>query len=601
MRIVKKDYRFLLVLSFVLIYSCKAFAQAGIAKPTKPQLVTREQDIAGAVDRYAQQVLSTWQLPGMALALSVDNKVILSKGYGVKELRPSDGIGFQGVRYSENSTQAGVKSVVNNPGEPINSSTIFHIASVTKSFTATVMAQLVEEGKFKWTDTLKNLLPDFNIFNTPDSYSTAGISSNYVTGNMLVRDALLHSTGLYNEAGTYFGNLGYSREDTYKMLAYLKPEFSFRSSYSYNNISFMICQKLIEKYTGSSWEENIRTRIFKPLGMTASTMNAEGFAAAEDVATPHDYRYIGGGKAATPPLYGDEQALKWLTFIGPAGSICSNVEELVKYAQMHCNNGYIVNRDARGVVRDTAYIMPRRAMLPLHRGYTVVSQDSTMIRLYGLCWFVEQNNRYKIYFHTGTSWGMTALCFFVPENKIAGCLLLNAEVGANARYGLMRKIVDIVRKAQGLDTDMAERDYNREFWNSYKREQQRRIARQNASKKPKYIAPPKNNQELAGLYRKDVKSLQLAALQDSTDVQNLFGDIIIRQRNNTLYYLPAKYKDMPQWEKPLKHKSGTTYTFRSDGHAFEITFNIENGRVVGLTREFGNQEENSFGGWYRVE
>ena len=118
------------------------------------------------------------------------------------------------------------------------------------------------------------------------------------------------------------------------------------------------------------------------------------------------------------PLYGDEQALNWLTVIGPAGSLVSNVEDLIRYAQFHCNNGYIVNRDKEGNVVDTTVVMPRKAMLPLHRGYTVVSQDSSMMRLYGMCWFIEQNHDYKLYFHTGTSWGVTSFEIIKAGNNI---------------------------------------------------------------------------------------------------------------------------------------------------------------------------------------
>ena len=81
-------------------------------------LFAQQSDIATKIDEYAQQVMKTWQLPGFAMAVSVDNKVIFKKGYGVKELRPANGVGFQGVRFDEcKMTQAGVKPVVNNPGD----------------------------------------------------------------------------------------------------------------------------------------------------------------------------------------------------------------------------------------------------------------------------------------------------------------------------------------------------------------------------------------------------------------------------------------------------------------------------------------------------
>ena len=532
-------------------------------------LSAQDSDFAKKVDEYVLQVMDTWQLPGAAVAISVDNKVVFKKAYGVKELRPADGVGFAGVKYDEcKFAQAGVKPVVNKPGDPVNTSSLFQIASVSKSFTATVMAQLVDEGKFKWTDTVKKLLPDFRMFPGDD----------YVTNNMLVRDALLHSTGLVNEAGTYFGNQGYDRDETYTMLGLLKPGFSFRSAYDYNNITFVVCSKLIEKYTGKSWEENVRERVFKPLGMTSSTMNADGFAAAKDVVTPHDWTYSGDGKATVLPLYGDEQALNWLTVIGPAGSLCSTVEDLIRYAQFHCNNGYIVNRDGEGNVVDTTFIMPRKAMLPLHRGYTVTSQDSTMMRLYGMCWFIEQNNRYKLYFHTGTSWGVTAICYFVPELKLAGCVLLNCEVGANPRYAIMRRVIDLVR---GEKEPL--RDYSTEYWKDYTSYRDKVIAEQKAKPKPDVFPEVANPGIFAGTYTKEAP----------------FGDIIITYEKGKLYRIPAKFKGVKEWKKELKHKSGTTYVFRSDGHGFELTFNMEDGKVTGFDQEFGEGEEKAFGGWTR--
>ena len=276
------------------IFMKRLFLFSAIVLGLMAPLSAQDSDFASKVDDYVKQVMETWQIPGASVAVSVDNKVVFMKAYGVKELRPADGVGFAGVKYDEcKFTQAGVKPVVNKPGDLVKTSSMFQIASVSKSFTATVMAQLVNEGKFKWTDTVKKLLPDFEMFK----------DNPYVSNNMLVRDALLHSTGLVDEAGTYFGNLGYDREDTYKLLGFLKPGFSFRSGYDYNNITFVVCSKLIEKYTGKSWEDNVRERVFKPLGMKSSTMNADGFAAAKDVVTPPGSQLADRDRSGRQPCF----------------------------------------------------------------------------------------------------------------------------------------------------------------------------------------------------------------------------------------------------------------------------------------------------------
>ncbi|MBQ1886887.1 MAG: hypothetical protein II157_06775, partial [Bacteroidales bacterium] len=244
--------------------------------------------------------------------------------------------------------------------------------------------------------------------------------------------------------------------------------------------------------------------------------------------------------------------------------------------QFHCNNGYIVNRDKDGNVKDTTFVMPRKAMLPLHRGYTVVSQDSTMMRLYGMCWFIEQNHDYKLYFHTGTSWGVTAICYFVPELKLAGCVLLNCEVGASPRYAIMRRVIDLVRgAAEPL------RDYSEEYWKDYVSSREKAIAEQNAKPKPEVKPEVADKSIFAGTYTKEAP----------------FGDVIITFEKGKLYRVPAKFADKKEWKKELRHKSGTTYSFRSDGHAFEVTFNMEDGKVTGFDQEFGEREEKAFGGW----
>lgn len=549
--------------------------------------INSEEELVNRIDSYAYKVMEQWHLPGFAMAVSVDNKVILSKGYGVKELRPKDGVGFKGARFDDRSiASGGVQGVVNEPNASIDSKTIFQIGSISKSFTAAIMAQLVEQKKVKWTDKVVDILPDFKMFTSEDGY---------VTNNMMVRDCFLHSTGLVNEAGTYFGNLGYSRHDIYKLLGRMEPGFSFRSAYDYNNITFMIAWEIIEKITGRSWEDLLKEHIFNPLGMTSSKVNADGFALSKNVATPHDWRYT--GKIEVLPLYGNEQALNWLTVIGPAGGVSSNVEDMIRYAQFHCNNGYLVNRDESGNVIDTTFIMPRGAMNSLHRGYTVTSQDSTKTNLYAMCWFVEQNNRFRLYFHTGTTWGMTAICFFVPEHKLCGVILVNSEVNANPRYAIMRRVIDLVRIYQDKDVEPAVlRDYSTEYYTDYIAAREKSLLAESKESKSQFIPQIEDVSIFAGKYTKD----------------ELFGDLYITyEKPNRLYIEMGKMKGKPGYKNELKHISGNTYEFRCDGYGFKVTFDTTETQkqpsdqsspkrqltVDGLSMEFGCGEESYFGGW----
>ncbi|MBQ5827574.1 MAG: serine hydrolase [Bacteroidales bacterium] len=566
------------LLAAALLVCGVAFGQD--SKPSKEEVVKE-------IDNYIQEVMDTWKIPGMAAAFSLDNQPLFAKGYGVKEVRPADGIGFRGIPASDRRiASGGVPGVVNTPGEPIDVNTVFQIGSVSKSFTATIMGQLVDEGLVNWNDTVKNILPDFRYYDP------------YVTENMQVIDVMTHSTGIGGQVGTYFPNLGYDRDDCYRMLALIKPAYSFRGAYQYNNSTFLIAEKIIEKVTGKSWEENLQERVFNKAGMKSSSANAEGFAASKNVATPHDYRYTTvelakmqfpeladvpadtKGEIVTLPLYGDEQALYWLTGVGPAGSINSTVMDMLRYAQMHMNNGYIVDpvyarKDVGGApsAMDTTFVMSEKAMRKLHTGVTITSQADNRTTLYAQCWFVEQNNRYRLYFHTGTTWGMTAICFFVPEIKLSGVLLSNCEMGSNPRYAIMYKLIDLV---MGLPS----KDYNKDYFESYITSNEKSWAKELAAEKPAKVAPAPEK-AIIGEYAKD----------------ELFGDARISKGKDGLYIELGKMG----YRNKLVHQNGNTWLFRSDGYAFpvEFAFDAQGKKATGFIVKFPNGEEESIGGWSR--
>lgn len=530
------------------------------------------------IDKYIQQVQQQWQLPGLAAAFSINGKLVYAKGFGVKEQRPSNGVGYKGSLPSDTKiASGGYKGVVNEPGLCIDENTVFQIGSVSKSFTATVIADLIDEGKLSWEDTVKNILPDFKMYDP------------WVTANMQLKDIMTHRTGLAGQAGTYIPNLGYTRDDVYKMMALIKPTYSFRGGYEYNNITFIIAEKIIEKITGKSWEESVKERILQPLGMDATSLNAEGFANSKNVATPHDYSYK--GEIVTLPLYSDEQALHWLTVVGPAGSVNSSVADMARYAQMHNNNGWYVKAPG-----DTVRIMSEKTMKNLHKGVTITSQNDTRTTLYAPCWFVEQNNRYRLYFHTGTTWGMTALCFYVPGINLSGVILVNSEANTSPRYSIMRRLIDLMLASNnGEDLNSEEsvanlRDYSKEDFTEWY-----------ASAKKDWEKEQADMGAVADSIAKGLKKLpavpQQKALVGRYEKDELFGNAEITLEKDGLYISIGKMG----YKNKLNHVEGTRYEFRSDGHGFPVQFTMdEQGKkATGFVVAFNYGEENDFGGWIR--
>lgn len=509
-----------------------ALAQTSENIPTRHQVLTDEQ-IVENIDKYAEQVRLDWKIPGMAVTLKKDGKVLLMKGYGVKD----------SARLADK----------------VDENTLFQIGSVSKSFTAAVVASLVDEGLLSWEDTVKNILPDFEMYDP------------WVSQHMQIKDLTSHRTGLQEQVGTYIPNMGYDRDDVYRMLKLLKPVYTFRGDYQYNNITFIPVAKIIEKVTGKSWEENVRERIFAPLGMTQSTLNGEGFKPALEAGTAAlPYEFVRkDGQMVVRPLYGDEQALWWLTVVGPAGSVCCTPQDLLKWAEFHLNNGKVGDRQ----------VISEKQMNYLHRGTTITSQNSGRTTLYGHCWYVEQTRKARIYFHTGTTWGMTTLCFFVPELNLCGTVQVNSEAPGEPRHAIARRAIDLFLGYEDYD-------YNAEYlkeWYEY--------AAQRAEKDAKALSE-----------RVEVPAPALDRIKGGYTKEEPFGDATVSIEGGKPYIVIGP----KGWKRELRHVNGNIFNFRMDGWGFDITFLFEEGTAgssmksaYGFEIAWGEGEEKDLGIWKR--
>jgi len=511
---------------------------------------------------YAKEVQKLWQIPGMAISIVKDGKMIWSGGLGVKE----------------KCAECGEKQV--------DANTLFQIGSVSKSFTAAVMASLVDEGRVKWEDTVKNILPDFKMYDK------------WVESNLQVKDIMTHHSGLQGQLGTYIPNMGYGREDIWNMLPLLKPKYSLRGSYEYNNITFIIASKIIEKLTGKSWEDNVRERIFKPLGMSSSRVIGDEFKAAQNVANPHEFVYKKGralsdttwvDSVAVNPLYGDEQALHWLTVVGPAGSISSTANDMAKYTLFHLN---------KGLANEKQVISKEQANY-LRKGHTITSQDSSRITLYGHCWFIEQNSRYRVIFHTGTTWGFTTLCAYFPEMDLGITILVNSEAPAFPRYAIMRRMIDLYK-------GFPDKDYNKLFYEEWLASARKgmRTADKKAAEEAKEASPDikllTGTYDKGALFGKAVVTLEKSSGSDAGNAakaQQGSKSVVDLNAAENLYITVGP----KGWKSKLTRKNGNEFTFRMDGNEFKVKFvkDSKSGKFNGLDIDFGYTE--NFGVWKRIE
>ncbi len=538
-------------------------------------------DIPSEISAYAEQVRTQWKIPGLSLAVVHGDSLVFSGGFGVREKgKTTDGDG---------------------EWTAVTDSALFHIGSMTKAFTATVIASLVDEGLLRWDDTVKHILPDFEWYD--DS----------VEAVMQVRDLLTHSTGLVAQAGTYIPNLGYDRDDIYRMFRYIEPVYPFREKFAYNNITFIIAARIIETVTGCSWEDNIRERIFIPLGMSSSVPGSEGYLqAGRKASVAHYFGYSRGrnggrGSIYVTPLYGEERALHWVDVIGPAGSISSTAADMARWVRFHLNNGAVIRTvepAENGLIssfpmdstafseyfpdmssglsgefrfypyQDTVQVISRRQMDFLHTGVIKVRQDSTMRRDYAYCWYVEQNERYKVIYHTGTTWGFTGVCGFVPELDLGIAVLCNSEVSEYARLGLMRRIIDLYLPGDTLIDWSSE---GLEQWFADKKKPGRRAVPCNIRRSSADPDPAR----LIGHYTKPAP----------------FGDAEVTLKNGKLYLTIGPLG----WTHRLDHHRGNEFWLRSDGHTYPVFFHNyteDSSGPVDFEIDF-NYNEN-FGPWIKT-
>lgn len=487
-----------------------------------PVSAQNNKKILDEVERYTLQVMKDWKVPGAGLAIVKDNQVIYAKGLGVKSLATN---------------------------EPVDENTVFQIGSVSKSFTAALVAMLVDEGKLNWDDPIRKHLPDFEMYDP------------WVSENMQVRDIMIHRSGLPYQSGTYIPNMGYSRDEMFHMFKLIPPATSIRTTYAYNNMTFLIAEQLIKKYTGKSWEENMQERIFSPLGMATASTGGGGYLASRNLSSCYGH-YFKDGEPRNEEMVGEDRALVWLTGIGPAGGVNSGIADLIKWAQFHLNMGKVGDKQ----------LISEKNMKYLHTGQTITSQDSARTNLYGHCWFIEQNNRYRVYFHTGTTWGYTTLVAFIPQLNLGFAMLFNNDSPVNSRYAIMRRIIDLYMN------DGIKKDFNKEFFDKYYKENLEREAKEKAKDKPE-AKPAMDLAAYVGTYTKEV-----------------FGDAIVTLKGDQLWI-----KVGPRgWEKPLKHVSGNKFSFTMDGHTFPIVFETDfNGKIASINIDFGYNE--NIGSWMKID
>jgi len=321
------------------------------------------------LDAFVSEVMKEWKVPGLAIAVVQDGKVILSKGYGLRDV-------------SRNL--------------PVTPKTLFAIGSITKSFTVSVLGMLVDEGKLDWDKPVRDYLPGFQLYDPAASE------------RITPRDMVTHRSGLPRHDYVWY-NANFTRKEMVERLRYLEPSKDLRSLWQYNNLMFMTAGYMAAQIARMKWEDLVRSRILVPLGMTSSNFSVYDSEKSPDFAQPY-------GK--------DKEEVKLIPFrpideIGPAGSINSNVEDMSQYVLFHLSKGK----------RGETQLLSESNAFQSQTPQMVISGAPTFPELgfnsYGMALLISAYRGHRLVEHGGGIDGFSALLSFMPQDGIGMIILTN--------------------------------------------------------------------------------------------------------------------------------------------------------------------------------
>jgi CubicO group peptidase (beta-lactamase class C family) len=324
------------------------------------------------LDDIASRAMQEWKVPGLAIAVVQDGKVVYAKGYGFRDL--------------ENKL-------------PVTTATLFPIGSITKSFTALAFAILKDEGKVDWDQPVRNYLPEFQMYDP------------VATEQATPRDLFSHRTGLPRHDLVWYSS-DFSRAEMVSRLRNLKPSKGFRSAYQYNNLTIMTMGYLEGKITGLGWEGNIRQKIFAPLAMIHSNLSIEELEKTEDHAFPYELKR---DLVAKVPYHN-------IDAVGPAGSINSSVDDMSRYLTFQLGDGKYGDKQ----------IVAESDLREMHSPQTAIPDPPPQFNLpglghfsYGLAWVVTSYRGHNLVWHNGGIDGFYALLSMLPEDHLGVVVLTN--------------------------------------------------------------------------------------------------------------------------------------------------------------------------------
>lgn len=333
-------------------------------------------------DAYVNSTFPKTGIPGAAVVIVQNDKIVYMNCLGVRHVAS---------------------------GEPVTPNTLFQLASCTKAFTSTNVAQLVDQGLLSWDDKITKYYPDPTKFKLYDDE---------VTREVTIRDVLIQRVGLPPNSGDEFGLFNYSSYDDglYK-IRYFKNASEFRTTFSYNNILYSLAGECAARANKTTWSELIKKDLLEPLNMTNAATTYNDFINSPD--RIHTYIHIDGVLQERVPLNPVNR---------PAGVLASSIKDIANWLAFQ--------------IRDDGTFQGKRIVSKTNLDLTRTGQINMTNGQYGFGWNIGQD----MISHSGSEYYSNSIVTILPSQKIGIAVVTNeGTYGTAFNTALTFKLIDLLK------------------------------------------------------------------------------------------------------------------------------------------------------------
>jgi CubicO group peptidase (beta-lactamase class C family) len=495
-------------------------AAVGVTACSTSTLVSTTLSKAGDAPDYAaeaRRAMDAFDATGLVAAVTIDGERVFEQAFGKVD----------------ESTDA-----------RFTTDTLVPIASISKAFTSTALAILVDRGLVEWDAPVRSYIPEFAMYDP------------WVSENFSVRDALTHRSGLPLGAGDllFWPDAASTVDDILAALPHLEPSTGFRTAYAYDNLLYVVAGEVVARVSGQSWGDFIEEEIFAPIGMDLCAADTTRVKPGQAVVTGHE-RAAGSDEGVPVP-----KSTHFKPDHAAAGGILCPAGDVMRWAQFWLDGG--VTQDGEALISQERVAELWSGVTPVSSGPERSSSGASLFALYGLGWFIRDFEGQLMLSHSGGAPGVASNLILLPEQGIG------IFASANDYRGTAKAFTTQV--ADGL-IDGQDHDYIAAAAEEFSET----LAMAQAAVSEAYLSPASSvppSQPLAayvGIYR-----------------DQWYGDVGIELRDGQLFIDMSRSKLL---DGPLSHFDGERFVAAWPNKSLKadafVTFELEEGVVKGFKME----------------